>query len=223
MSGRWKRGATNDKIHAGFADHGGYLAIKTLLLTFTALALSASGAAAQYDAAGAAIMGVEAAQGQRSEEACQAGRPPNPDIAADLDRRSEARLAQYFERIGGDDRGSIPHLFIDSGRMARWTGPTGTQPVKAIADPVGAQRAKGTLTRKFFVVSNDMQSARGVWVLTIPNPDDPSKTQAYEYGVDFRLGTFGGMWIWHMHLYSAPDTAPLPPDKFCHIDPAASY
>src|SRR6185437_7520472 len=126
--------------------------IRILLPIFAALALSTSGAWAQYDAAGAAIMGVQAAQSGQVEKACLAGQPPDPDIAADIDKRSEARLAQYFERIGGDDHGSVTHLFIDSGRMARWSGAGGMQPVKAIVDLVGAQRAKGTLTRKAFVV-----------------------------------------------------------------------
>jgi hypothetical protein len=192
-------------------------------LGLAALALSASGAAAQFSGAGPAIMGVMAAQGEQVEKACQAGQPPDPDIVSDLDHRSEERLAQYFERIGSGDHGSVAHLFIDTGDMARWLGPGGPQFIKAIVDPVGAQRAKGTLTRKAFVVGGDMQTARGIWDLTIPNSENPSKFDTYEYGVDFRLGGFGGIWIWRMHLYRASETASPLPDKFCHIDPTSHF
>lgn len=197
--------------------------MKILLLGLAALTLSAGDAAAQYDAVGAAAIGTQISRGRAHEKECEAGKPPNPDIAPDLEKRSEDRLAQYFDGVGGSDKSRVAGLFIDRGGMARWTGPDGTQPVKAIVDPVGAQRAKGTLTRKALVAGGDNLSVRGVWVLTIPKSEDPSKTETYEYGVDFKLGGFGGMWLWHVHLYRAPDTAPLPPDAFCHIDPDSPY
>jgi hypothetical protein len=199
------------------------MTVKDMLMACAMLGLSATSAAAQlFNPGDVAAMGVQMAQQQEAEKACEAGRPPDPGIAADIDRRAEARLAQYFERIGGGDPGAITHLFIDSGRQARWTGPDGAQPVKALVDPVGAARSRGTLTRKAFVVGGDDASARGVWVLAVPDAADPAKTDTYEYGVDFKLGDWGGIWIWHMHLYRAPDTAPPPPDKFCHVAPATA-
>ncbi|HTT97903.1 MAG TPA: hypothetical protein VMF58_07615 [Rhizomicrobium sp.] len=176
-----------------------------------------------YDPAEIGRIGVQIAMEGDAERACQAASQPDPGLAADVERRSEARLAQYFERIGGDDHGSVTHLFIDSGSKARWAGPEGSQPVTAIADPIGAQRGKGTLTRKSFVVGNDAQTSRGIWVLTIPDAADPSKTDTFEYAVDFKLGMFGGMWIWHMRRYGPPDVAPPPPAHYCHIDPALYY
>jgi hypothetical protein len=198
---------------------------KALPFVFAILLLTPAraGAPLGYDPAEIGRIGVEIAMERDAERACQTGSTADPDMATGVDRRSEARLAQYFERIGGDDHSSVTHLFIDSGRMGRWTGPEGAQPVKVIVDPIGGQRARGTLTRKSFVVGNDAQTSRGVWVLAIPDAADPSKTDTYAYGVDFKLGAFGGMWIWHMHLYRAPDVAPPPSANYCHIDPAFSY
>jgi hypothetical protein len=152
---------------------------KALPFVFAILLLTPAraGAPLGYDPAEIGRIGVEIAMERDAERACQTGSTADPDMATGVDRRSEARLAQYFERIGGDDHSSVTHLFIDSGRMARWTGPEGSQPVK----------------RKAFVVGNDAQTSRGVWVLAIPDAADPSKTDTYAYGVDFKLGAFGGM------------------------------
>jgi len=76
---------------------------------------------------------------------------------------------------------------------------------------------------KAFTVGGDNGSARGVWELSLPDAADPSKTDTYQYGVDFKLGSFGGIWIWHMHLYRAPDSAPPPPSAFCHVSPPNAY
>jgi len=198
------------------------MADKQTPLAGVLLALSATSAVAQ---AYTAMFAVQAAQqdNKMREEACQAGKPPNPDMAADFEKASEARLEEYFRLVGGNSRRAVAHLFFNGSDRARWTGPDGTQPVDAVADPIGAMRPYGTLTRKSFVVSNDAQSGRGVWVLTISNPADPSKTGTTEYGVDFAAGNWAGVWLWHMHLYRAPDTAPPPPDKFCHIAPDVAY
>ena len=191
------------------------------LVACAILGASATGAAAQ------AILGLVVQAGMQAdhdrEVACQAGTPPSPGLAAETEKASEARFAEYFARVGVNDRSGTTRLFIHSGSTARWTGPGGSQPVTAIADPVGAMRNYGTLTRKYFVVSNDAQSARGVWTLAIPETADPSKIDTYEYGVDFLAGNWAGFWLWHVHLYRAPDTAPPPPDKFCHIAPDAAY
>lgn len=205
------------------------MAAKEWLLGGAVLMLGLAGAQAHGGGGGGgsvigAQIGVQIMMEEMDEKACEEGRLPDAYLAADIDKRSEARLAQYFERIGGDDHGSVTHLFIDSGHIARWTGPDGaTQPVRAIVDPVGAARAKGTLTRKAFTVGGDNGSARGVWELSLPDAADPSKTDTYQYGVDFKLGSFGGIWIWHMHLYRAPDSAPPPPSAFCHVSPPNAY
>ncbi|MBV8976810.1 MAG: hypothetical protein JO261_00630 [Alphaproteobacteria bacterium] len=186
------------------------------------IAFGAWPARAGYSAAGAVALGIQIAERRHREEACEAGRAPDPDQAADVDKRSQARLEQYFERVITDDHGSVTHLFIDQGKRARWTGPNGPQPVTAIDDPYAKARGSAALVRKAFVVGGDNESARGIWSITVPDPKDPTKTQTLEYGVDFVLGGFGGMWILHMHVYAAPDSAPLP-EKFCHIVAGKSY
>ena len=177
-------------------------------------------AAAQFDPGTTAMLAVMAASQGAAEQACLEGRPLDPDRAADIDRRSQKRLDEYFAAIAASDASEVARLFIDHGRRASWTGPDGPLALKEIKDPYALARGTAPLVRKAFIAGGDGETARGVWSLTLHKPGDPTQTQTVEYAADFELGAFGGYWLLHMHVFAGDGSAPLP-TAYCHLTPFA--
>jgi hypothetical protein len=163
------------------------------------------------------MVGEMAAQGAAiaREKACRAGQPADPVEVTKAVAASEQLLTDYFKLNSKSKPAELRRVFALKLKDVSWKSAEGSVPVAELGARL--DEATATMTTQSFIVGGDLESARGIYQVTVAG--DNAKSMIY--AIDFKNvpgAVFGYAWhIWHMTVLSA-DQAPAPPAAYCHFD-----
>lgn len=129
-------------------------------------------------------------------------------------------VARYFSMSAAGDRVELAKLFTRRKKDGWWRAPGVEGDLANLTDPfvpTNGEIDAAVLEIESIVIGHDNESARGIWLIRLPDPANPGKTRDIRYAIDFMSNAAGTKWYLYRVLVFPGDQRPEEPRPFCHF------